>query len=444
MSLDRSQDISAALRRGPQTSAALCRLLEMSQPTLSRRITALGDSVLSMGKARAVRYFARRSIGGQNEFSLFRVTSSGKLVEWGTLYPVCPGFVMKFADQSVDQHFEGLPWWLQDMRPQGFLGRAWARQHAGTFGISTDLLQWSDDDAILVRAAGHHDAIGDLLIGSTSRGQWLAHQLKTVTPERYPALAQQALSGEVAGSSAGGEQPKFTASIEIENRSCQSSIVKFSADIDNAISERWRDLLLAEHLALSVLNEHGFPASQSRIVDIGRQRFLELERFDRVGILGRRGVVSLAALNGAFIGHAEQIWPQLTAKLLALKVITASAHERTSYLYAFGVLIGNSDMHHGNLSFFYEGALPLSLAPAYDMLPMAFAPDRNGTMRNELSPFILPAAPGIQVWQAVLPMAQEYWQKLSADPRCSKAFSIIAAAQLTWLQTVSEQLKRAE
>jgi hypothetical protein len=60
--------------------------------------------------------------------------------------------------------------------------------------------------------------------------------------------------------------------------------VKFTAPDDNPVSERWRDLLLAEHLALSVLGV------ETEVFDFGGQRFLEIPRFDRTGPLGRKGL----------------------------------------------------------------------------------------------------------------------------------------------------------
>ena len=47
-------------------------------------------------------------------------------------------------------------------------------------------------------------------------------------------------------------------------------------------------------------------------------------------------------------------------------------------LPCFGTLIGNSDMHSGNLSFVAERGRPYNLAPAYDMTPMALAPRTGG------------------------------------------------------------------
>ena len=64
-------------------------------------------------------------------------------------------------------------------------------------------------------------------------------------------------------------------------------MVKFSEKLDSPVSQRWRDLLLAEHLALSTLRQAGVAAAASAVIDHEGQRFLEVQRFDRVGTLGR-------------------------------------------------------------------------------------------------------------------------------------------------------------
>ncbi len=48
------------------------------------------------------------------------------------------------------------------------------------------------------------------------------------------------------------------------------------------------------------------------------------------------------------------------------------------------MLIGNTDRHFGNVTLFdrYEG--PFELAPAYDMLPMLFAPQHQQDTRADL------------------------------------------------------------
>lgn len=84
-----------------------------------------------------------------------------------------------------------------------------------------------------------------------------------------------------------GEQPKFTA-YAMAPDGPRHVIVKFSELEESAISERWRDLLLAEHIVLDTLHQAGIPAAKTRIVDCNGQRFPEVERFDRSGSLGRR------------------------------------------------------------------------------------------------------------------------------------------------------------
>jgi hypothetical protein len=103
-----------------------------------------------------------------------------------------------------------------------------------------------------------------LLVGERARELFL--QMSDPVPvdrqASYPALARAAAAGESPGSSAGGEQPKFGAYTDRGH-----VLVKYSAPDDNAVSERWRDLLCAEHHALAVLG------TSSRVVDGGGNDF---------------------------------------------------------------------------------------------------------------------------------------------------------------------------
>jgi hypothetical protein len=303
------------------------------------------------------------------------------------------------------------------------------------------LLIWSDDHVVAALVAGQHDVPGNLLLGDQSRLAWLSHQADSIAASdrsrQYPLLAAQSMAGELVGSSAGGEQPKFTTLID-----GHAVLVKFSAAQDNAISERWRDLLLAEHLALRQLADHGLPAAQSELLDVDGQRFLQVSRFDRTANGGRRGVVSLATLEAEYVGGGGAAWPVLTEALLRQHVITDHAHQAVSRLHAFGCLIGNSDMHTGNLAFLHEGTVPLPHAPAYDMLPMALAPDRSGAMRDSLPSFSLPAQPPASVWREMLPIARAYWRRVARHPLTSGQFAGIAERQQVWLDQVNSQLDR--
>jgi len=94
------------------------------------------------------------------------------------------------------------------------------------------------------------------------------------------------------------------------------------------------------------------------VVDHSGQRFLEVTRFDRVCAMGRKAVVSLRALDAEFVGDANQPWPVVVKRLAALGVVTPEAADAAELLWAFGVLIGNTDMHAGNLSFVSDTGSP--------------------------------------------------------------------------------------
>lgn len=441
--------ILAILATAPQSAAELCRRLGMSQPTLSRRLAGLAGEVVRFGPQRAARYARRRRIRQWDEFTISRVTADGQLQHWGTLHPVAPeGYVLSHVQESRAGEFhQGLPWWMQDMRPQGFLGRNLVKAVAEPLDLPRDLRMWRDDHVLLALAESSDDSVGNLLIGHYARQRWLtaapaAPLAPADTASAYRELARRALAGEQAGSSAGGEQPKFTAWVESPEGACHV-LVKFTAPEDNVVSRRWRNLMACEHLALEALRRAGLPAAQSRLIDSGVQRFLEVRRFDRIGPLGRRGLVSLLAMDAEFVGHGTE-WPLLTRALLAAQRITADAHDTACRLYVFGQLIGNGDMHGGNLSFLHEGALPLSIAPAYDMLPMSLSPRASGDIPDatQLNRILVPPYPGPQIWRAMLALAQAYWRGVAESELVDQDFRAQALAMEERLEGVRVQLAR--
>ena len=404
--------IRSLLAQGPASARQLIDYIGVSQPTLSRAIAGMGSEIVRIGAARSIQYALRDVTRGFAEVPIYRVSAEGKMRRLGMLVPVRPdGFVM-LQDEGETRHYHSLPWWVQDMRPAGFLGRAFATRFATELGLPAKLNEWTDAHAL--RALIHHgdDLIGNLLLGDIAHSHFIyARPPVPIAESDYPALAEAVERGEVAGSSAGGEQPKFVA------YNGRHVLVKFSAQSDNTVTGRWRDLLLAEHLAGRVLAEAGLPAVESRIVDIGPRRFLEVERFDRVGALGRRAVHSLTSLDSEFIGDAVLPWPVLASRLAAAGVISAEAAEVAMILYAFGALIGNTDMHNGNLSFVAEQGRPYKIAPAYDMLPMAFRPGTGGNLPDSLNSANLQTCVSPATWRLVLGLAEAYLAKLRADGR---------------------------
>lgn len=386
----------------------------ISQPTVSRALAALGDEVVRIGSGSAIHYALRDTARGFASAPVFQVSDAGLIRALGTLVPVRPnGFVMVQAD-GVTLHSDGLPWWLFDMRPQGYLGRAYASTYAAALGQPANPEHWSDTEVIRALLAHGQDAVGNLLIGELARDRFIGMPppLPADRAVDYPALARAAGAGETPGSSAGGEQPKFCAYTERGH-----VLVKFSAPDDNPVSERWRDLLLAEHLALSVLGV------ETGVFDFGGQRFLEVPRFDRVGQFGRIGVFSLRALDAEFVGDASAPWPSLVSRLAAGGHVDADAVAGAALLWAFGTLIGNTDMHAGNLSFVSPHGRPYQLAPAYDVLPMGFAPGSGGAIVNTLPPASQSATVDGETWRAALQLAERFFAMLNDGAGFSGSFT---------------------
>lgn len=402
------------LGQGLLTARQLVEKMQVSQPTVSRAIAALGAEVLRIGAGRSIQYALRDSGRGLGDIPVYRVAVDGTIRRLGMLVPVRPeGFVMQQED-GVCLHSDSLPWWLLDMRPQGFLGRAYAEHHAAALGLPPRLGEWTDTHALRALLAHGHDVVGNLLLGDIARERFIdAPPPVSVDPADYPAHAVAAERGDPPGSSAGGEQPKFAAFTD------RHVLVKFSSAEDNPVARRWCDLLAAEHLAAQVLLDAGIPASPSRLLDVADRRFLEVERFDRVGQGGRRGVYSLASVEAEFVGAAAAPWPTVTQRLASQGIITTESAVGAALLHAFGTLIGNTDMHNGNLSFVSEHGRPYQLAPAYDMLPMAFRPLGNGALPDSLPPVRLHPDVPAQIWHQVLALADAFLRRMREDERFS-------------------------
>jgi hypothetical protein len=84
--------------------------------------------------------------------------------------------------------------------------------------------------------------LGNLIIGEESLDRFLARRGEAYTRADYPRLASGVLTGQ-PGSSAGGEHPKFA--IAAGERHL---LVKFATG-DGEAADRWRALLVAEHVA---------------------------------------------------------------------------------------------------------------------------------------------------------------------------------------------------
>ena len=325
-----------------------------------------------------------------------------------------------------------LPWFLAPLKLQGFLGRAWALR----LGLDRDPERWPLDQ-VLFAALRIDDPIGAISLGEPV-GESVPEAPVDLAARAgfYDALAADVTATLPAGSSAGGEQSKFLTGLASGER----VLVKFSPPRGTSFGERWHDLLHTEALALQVLAEHFVPVATTRVVESASRTYLESTRFDRVGAhgTGRRHVVALDAIHAQFVTGSRQNWPATCDALVLQRRLTPLDAAAVRALFDFGRLIGNTDMHFGNLSLWADdpAAGRFALAPLYDMLPMRWRTDGYQGLQD-YAPFEPPpnltrpvAADGL----SPRTVATEFWRRASRHAPLSRALRAVAremAARVT-------------
>jgi hypothetical protein len=451
MERDIHQRLLGRLQRGTSTAAELEGILNASQSGVARVLRNLVDEgrVLRMGRARAVRYGYRRvidSIGSQ--WPLRRVDESGEIHELGILFSLAADEYYLYVYPGAQESgfawgglSQGLPYFLQDQRPGGFLGRAIPARYPD-LNLPERVADWNDDQYLRYLTLRGSTAVGDLILGNPAFDDYLISSLhrqqvsRSERAARYPILAEEAMSGTLTGSSAHGEHPKFTVSLKggdaQEEDEWSEAIVKFSPFLKGSIGRRWGDLLIAEHHAHLVLSQAGVIACASEIIESGDRIFLEVQRFDRRGREGRIGVSSFLAIDTGLVGGSKN-WLEAAMSLRASKHIDEATLETVRFVATFGALIANTDRHLGNLACFdrYDGRF--NLAPIYDMLPMLFAPSHDEIVARSYEPPD-PSSVTMRAWSKARDVAEQYWDLLTRDVRISAEFRDICAACLASLR----------
>lgn len=426
------------LARGIASSTELEVLSGLSQTTVSRQLRELiaAGRVLRLGTTRGAKYALRRSIADVgSQWDLRRIDAAGDVHLVGRLHALAadeywfaPSSRPNFAWGEVVT--EGLPYFLQDQRPGGFLGRLVPRRYP-ELELPERVIDWNDDHYIQYLTRRGADTVGDLILGDESFNAYVESTKRRVSVAAdqratlFPQLAKEVMAGGLPSSSAHGEHPKFTALLQNGER-FQHLLVKFSPPTNTAVGQRWSDLLVAEHLAHEVLNAAGIRAARSLIHHFEGTTFLELERFDRQGVDGRIGVTSLFAIDTTFYGKLDN-WVAAAMRLHQDRRIDTQTVELVKLVWTFGALIANTDRHFGNLTVFdrYDGQF--SLAPVYDMLPMLFAPQHDEIVARVFEPSA-PTAETLSVYARARTLAEQYWKRVSGDTRISADFRKIAAA----------------
>jgi hypothetical protein len=430
------------LTRRPERAATLLDELKISQPTLSRLWAGIGDGV-ALGAGRARQYALRRHVPDvRSPMPLFAVSEKGEVAPIGHLDTLHGGYyAFTPASAAAVQLYQGLPYFLRDLRPQGFLGRMEPAKHAD-LDLPIDILRWTDEQVLTYISRRSEHAPGDVIVGNESYARYLADAATAAASvvrdgeraARYPAMAAASMLGEPAGSSAGGEQPKFTAVVRrdggVDGGPVEHVIVKFSPQTDTPGGRRWGDLLVCEHLALEVLAAHQIAAATTSILEARGRVFLEVVRFDRVGLHGRLPMATLAAFDGD-PGMLDQGWTAVAHELGRRGELAAADIDTMEMLDLYGSLIGNTDKHHGNIALRWAFGRRHTLLDAYDMLPMLYRPNAHGeVIAREWTPNL-----GARLELKHLPlcyrMADDFWQRVLDDPRVSPTFKQAVAERHT-------------
>lgn len=423
------------LEAGTASADELVAVTGQSQSAVARRLRDLiaQPLVLRMGTRRGARYALLRPIEGIGaQWPLRRIDADGAIHMLGTLHALAAG---EFHFEATADSFAwggttaGLPYFLQDQRPGGFLGRA-VPQRYPELGLPQRVIDWNDDHYLRYLTQRGTDTVGDLILGDIALDTFLASQRRReaipvdARSTRYPLLATEIMAGGLPGSSAHGEHPKFTALLE-DDRGPRHVLVKFSPPVGTAVGQRWSDLLVAEHVAHEVLAQAGVAAVQSRIERFGDRTYLEMDRFDRSGTDGRIGVTSLLAIDAHLHGRLDN-WIQAAMRLRKDRRIDDASLGSIRIAATFGALIANSDRHFGNLAFFdrYDGQF--AVAPVYDMLPMLFAPEHDQIVARDFEP-PGPSADTLGAFGRARALAEAFWRRCAQEPRVSDEFRRLCA-----------------
>lgn len=141
------------LERGPSTSKEIQAATGLSQSSVARQLRRTGDSVIQLHKGRSIRYAATcNAFGSNNKLPLSMVDAYGNTVLIAYIRPLSHGgfFVEPATDipplllgENNDGLYDDLPYFLFDLRPQGFLGRHIAQEMASqSDDFPTDPRYW--------------------------------------------------------------------------------------------------------------------------------------------------------------------------------------------------------------------------------------------------------------------------------------------------------------
>lgn len=302
-----------------------------------------------------------------------------------------------------------LPWIFWDMCPSGYLGRRLQRIYPA-LRLSPNPRDWSAADVLRTLESAGADLAGNLLVGETAVSAFLAH-----APREHDLRGSldAVLSDSVnvgLPSSLGGERPKLV----VEGLD-GGAIVKFSPPLTSTQGQRWSDLLRMEALCARTLHANGVSAPHSGAEALFERTLLFVRRFDRLPRRGRVGTGSLYWLAMDRYGDINLSAPEVMRLLATEGLVSAADAETCRQVHAFSAAIGNNDAHLGNYALLFDDLGRASLAPIYDVLPMALAPRNDELPDAYLQPLVAPVDPAVVTWVEALIASVEADAEISSE-----------------------------
>ncbi len=135
------------LQTGLTSAITISEKLGISVQTLHRILHERGDQIVRLGSTKRARFALRRLLRGKNvPIPIYLIDASGQGTPVGFLDLIAPaGSFMRLqplglpiAQDYANGVWDGLPYPLYDMRPQGYLGRIFAKQIAQYLDVPTD------------------------------------------------------------------------------------------------------------------------------------------------------------------------------------------------------------------------------------------------------------------------------------------------------------------
>ncbi len=425
------QDINRLItfleNKGAVSSLDIQTGLGFNQPKISRLIKQAGTRIIRIGHARTAKYaISRPVLGHKGSIPVYTVDEKGQPQHLFNLHGLGGGQCYVETEENTpwlnanagNGVFEGLPYFVDDLRPQGFLGRKAATHYAKRFGFPETLDYWSESQIGTYLLKDGHNLPGNLILGDIALQAFQRDIPGTITDREtsYPNRASSILNNWQEGSSTGGEHQKFIAHTHDKGH----VIVKFSPAGNTIEAQRWQDLLICEYHALNTMRQAKKNAAKTERYKFDGRIFLESQRFDRTTETGRVSMISLSAIDNEFIGSGGS-WTQVSLQLYKKKLITENDHRTCVWNDFYGQWTGNNDRHLGNLSMTTTGN-GFKLLPSYDMLPMIYAPERGEIIERSLNTPIKPMKQYIDLWHESAEIACIFWRNIEEDKMISNHF----------------------